>query len=125
MATASEIFDRIAPGYAADPDKDFYLELADGRTSACAYGGNRNLAVALRAAHMIELAKGSDYAGSGGGGPVTSKKEGKLAISYGGGSSESDSNSDLPLTKYGRQLAGLARGNIAALGVCGGSGFGC
>lgn len=124
MATASEIFDKIAPGYAADPDKDFYLELADGRTSACAYGGNRNLAVALRAAHMIELAKGSNHAGSGGSGPVTSKKEGKLSISYGSGSS-SGSDSDLRLTKYGEQLAGLARGNIEALGVCGGSGFGC
>ena len=85
--SAEQIFNAIAPGYAADPDKATHLELAECRTSTCAFGKNYNYAVALRAAHTIEMAKGTDHSGSGGAGPVTSKKEGQLSISYGGGSS--------------------------------------
>jgi hypothetical protein len=73
---------------------------------------------------MIELAKGTDHSGSGGAGPVTSKKEGQLSISY-GSTGKNDDDSDLGLTKYGRQLQGLINGNIAAVGVTGGCDKGC
>ena len=122
--SVEQIFNAIAPGYAADADKATYIELAEMRTSTCAFGTNYNQAVALLAAHLIELAKGDDHAGSGGAGPVTGKKEGQLSISYGSGSSEND-DSDLSMTKYGRQLQGLRRGNIAAVGVTGGADTGC
>jgi len=123
-ATAEQIFDALAPLYASDPAKDIYLELAASRTSTCAFGTNYAQAVALRAAHMIELAKGTDYAGSGGAGPVTGKKEGQLSINYGAGNSEGN-DSDLVMTKYGRQLQGLINGNIAAVAVTGGYDKGC
>jgi hypothetical protein len=117
--TVEQIFDAVAPAYAAAADKATFLELSAQRTSAHAFGGNYNYAVALLAAHLIEIAQGAAFAGSGGSGPVKSKKEGDLSISYGGADAAADS-SDLSLTKYGRQLQSLRRGNIAAVGVTGG-----
>lgn len=119
-----QIFDAVAPIYKNETDKEVYFSMAAGRTSSCAYGTNYNMAVALRAAHLMELAKGTDFSGSGAAGPVTGKKEGQLSISYGAGSSETD-GSDLSMTKYGKQLQGLSRGNIAAVGVTGGGITGC
>ena len=122
--TAEQIFDAIAPEYKNHSDKATYLELAESRISSCAFGVNRPHAVALRAAHDMTLNLGSDQSGSGGG-PITGKKEGNLSIQYAGPSSGADNGDDLILTKYGRQLKGLMRGNIAAVGVTGGADNGC
>ena len=116
--TASQIIDLIAPGYASDPDKASFITLAKMQTSLCFYGDNYQFAVALRAAHMLVL---RDRA-SGDAGPIASKREGDLAVSYGVGSTD---GGDLSLTHYGQQLQGLRKGSGAFIGVTGGLDNGC
>lgn len=124
--TAEQIFDAIAPDYKDDTDKAVYLEMAENRTSTCAYGAKRAEAVAYHAAHLIEMSKGSDYSGSGGGGPITSKREGKLGVGFGSaGMANSQGDADLSRTKYGSMLLSLAKGNIIKAGVTGGCTSGC
>ncbi len=80
MATATAILDIIAPQFASDDDKTSFIGYARGRTSLSYYGTNLEMAVALRAAHMMTL---RDIAvAGGGGGEVASKREGDLAIFY-------------------------------------------
>lgn len=114
-ATISEIFDCIAPDLAENACKDIFIDLAKNRTSLC-YGKNYNLAVALRAAHMTQLStQAGNQAGS-----VVSKREGDLAISYANGS-RSNTEGDLGLTSYGKQLLQLRIENIHTVGVTGGA----
>lgn len=62
----------------------------------------RNLAAALRAAHMLTLAESSSATGV-----VTSETVGPLSISYAAGGAM-----DLGSTAYGRQLEEMNRGYI-------------
>ena len=121
MATASEIFDKIAAAYATNADKAFFLEMAESRVNAsnAGYGLNRPLAVALRAAHDMELAKGGAFSGSGGSGAVSSKTEGKLSVSFGQSAQVANDMTGLSATKYGQQLLELSRSSFVAFGVCG------
>lgn len=119
--TASAIFDIIASQYATDPNKTDYITWARDMTSTCWYGDNTERAIALRAAHMLTLDKRAQD--NGGGGEIASKREGDLAISYHKGNT--DDNSDLALTPYGRQLAGLRKASGAFIGVTGGRDDGC
>jgi hypothetical protein len=111
--TASMIFDLIAPVYASDPGKASYLELATLRTSSCVFGANYQTAIALRAAHMMQM---RDRGGNAG--PVSSVREGDLAIYY--GSIFETWKSDLNQTSYGMELKGLIKGNGAKHSVTGG-----
>lgn len=119
---ASAILDVVAPQYATDPSKSDFLSLATGRTNTCFYGDNANLAIALRAAHMMAM-RDRGKAGAGGG-ELASKREGDLATSF-HKSSESDGTGDLGLTSYGRQLQGLTQGSSPFIGVTGGNDNGC
>ena len=116
---ASAILDIVAPQFATDPNKSDFITLATGRTNINFYGDNANLAIALRAAHMMTL-RDLGEAGGTGGGELASKREGDLALSFHKGS-QSDSDGDLALTSYGRQLQGLTRGSGAFIGVTGGN----
>jgi len=79
----------------------------------------RPYAVAYRAAHDITVAFSPDFAG-GGVGEVASKKEGDLQISYfKATTSGSSGDTDLTLTKYGKMLLSLTKGNIVSMGVTG------
>lgn len=118
-ATAEQLFDALAPAYSADPLKSVYIEIATSRTNACAFGTQANLAIALRAAHMLVLSKRS----TGEAGQVASKSEGDLSLSY--FSAGDPTGDDLSLTHYGKQLMGLLKGNIPAVGVTGGLDDGC
>lgn len=105
MATPTELIATVAPEFVGAANLDGVIEVAEARTSQSAFGDNRSLAVALLAAHTLALqARGS----TGGGGPITSVKEGDLAISYG----PSMAGSVLASTSYGEQLATLRRENI-------------
>lgn len=114
--TAPAIFDMIASQYASDPNKNNYIIIARSRTNAGWYVDNAEYAIALRAAHMITLDKRAQD--NGGGGEIASKREGDLSIAYHKGNT--DDNSDLALTPYGRQLAGLRKESGAFIGVTGG-----
>jgi len=118
---ASAYFDIIAPQYASESNKSQYISLARARTSTCWYGDNAEYAIALRAAHMMMLDKRAQD--NGGGGEISSKREGDLAISYHKG--QSSGNSDLSLTPYGRQLMGMRRERGTLIGVTGGRDDGC
>lgn len=112
----SAVFDAIAPQYSADSGKATFLSLAVNRTSACIFGDNYDLAVALRAAHMMVLRDRR----SGSPGAASSKREGGLGITY---SQASKGDPDLSQTHYGVQLQGLINGNVGAISVLG-AGFG-
>lgn len=114
MATASDILSAIAPNFDSATNRSLFIELAESRTSSTHYGANRSQAVALWAAHMIALATASEYDGVSGG-PVSSKSEGDLSISY----ATSSTSSDLASTSYGRQLLGLRRASGTGISVTG------
>ena len=110
----SAVFDTIAPAYADDPDANNFIDLATLRTSQSKFGNKYNLAVALRAAHMITL---RDRTG-GDGGTITSKSEGSLSVSY-SAPARASGDTDLMLTHFGQQLKGLIRGTIVSPTVTG------
>jgi hypothetical protein len=123
MASASAIFDTIAPQYASDSNKASFIVLARDRTSLEFFGDNYEQAVALRAAHMMTLtnSRSSGGTGSSESGSVASKREGDLAISFAQGAGEIGiKSSDLSQTHYGVQLMGLIKGSGAFIGVTGG-----
>lgn len=120
--TASSILDIIAPQYKTDPDKNDFISFARAQTSTCFYSTNTEMAIALRAAHMLVL---RDRAESGNSGEIASKREGDLAISFHKSSSSSPGGGDLGLTTYGQQLQGLRKGSGAFIGVLGGNDEGC
>jgi hypothetical protein len=122
MASASSILDIIAPQYKDDPNKADYIGFARDRTNTCVFGKNYEMAVALRAAHMMYM---RDLSAAGaGGGELASKREGDLAISF----HKSDTNQgdgDLSSSSFGKQLLGLMNGTIPYFGVTGGNDNGC
>lgn len=120
MSTASEIMETIAPQYNTDPKKASFILLAKDRTSADFFGTNYEMAVALRASHMMTLRDIAEA--GGGGGEIASKREGDLAISY--HKSGSNDDDDLSSTSYGTQLQGLKRGSGVFIGVTGGNDVG-
>jgi len=99
MATASIIIDMIAPQFASDAAKAWFIGQARLRTNMSAFGDNTEMAVALRAAHMMTK---RDLAGStsGVGGSVSNIKEGDLSMGFSQSSSSSSGNG-LSQTSYG------------------------
>lgn len=118
----------LAPQCIADGGYQVFVSMAEQRTNRQFYGLKANQAVALLAAHIWWLlGSGNGGAGSGsleGGssGPVVSKREGDLSISYGspvGSGSGSVSDSELALTRWGLMLLNLRKGCQPIMGVCG------
>ena len=103
MATASDILSIIAPQFDSEASRQGHLDQAETSTSTTHFGALRARAVALRAAHTLKLA--TDTARNGDAGPVTSKREGDLGISF--GSSRGSGSGYLQLTSYGQELAAL------------------
>jgi len=110
--TASQIFDAIAPQLAGSINKALFLDLAGGLTSSCYFQTNYNLAIALRAAHMMTLANRL----TGDSGQVTGKSEGNASISY---AQTQNDNNDLSATSYGVQLQGLINSGVGGVSVTG------
>ncbi len=117
MATASEILSAIAPHFDDVAGRQVLLGQAESRTSSTFFGANRPDAVAYMAAHFLDMAASASTS-SGAGGPITSKKEGDLAVSFGSGSSNAQA-SGLSRTSYGQMLLDLMRSSGPATGVTG------
>lgn len=100
--SAEQALDAIAPGFKDSPLKAAFLEMAALRTSAQFFGDRYGLAVAYRAAHMLQLS-----ARGGVSGMVTAQSVGEISESYGSAAGASDS--DLSQTSYGSQLLSLRR----------------
>ena len=115
--TAEQILDAIAPQFITNTNKSAHLTLAAQRTSRTCFGINYELAVALRAAHTLTLSTEANAAGGSSGG-ISSKREGDLAISFGGQSSTGVTG-DLGQTSYGVQLQQLIDSNIVGINITG------
>lgn len=117
MSTASEILSAIAPHFDDASGRSLFLERAESRTSSTFFGSNRPDAVAYMAAHFLDMAATAATA-SGASGPISSKKEGDLAVSFASSGSQG-SSSGLGQTSYGRMLLDLMRSSSPAAGVTG------
>lgn len=110
------ILSAIAPQFDSDPNRDVHIEIAEARTGTC-FGDKYNYAVALRAAHTLTLTDRAESVG-GGSGSITSKREGDVAIGF-GGFSDIGVAGDLGQTSYGVQLADLIKSCIPRVSVTG------
>lgn len=119
MPTASDILSLIASRFDDDANRSQYLALAESRTSSTYYGPNRSEAVALRAAHMMLVNEGANASTGDNIGPVASKSEGDLSISYGRVDTGAFFDPDLSSTSYGRQLLALRRASGTGIRVSG------
>ena len=116
--SASSVLSVIASQYDAYPNRDEFLSLAALRVNRCLFGDKADLATALMAAHFIALSDSSSTVRQyGESGPVTSKKEGDLSISYGGGGT--NNKDDLGLTVFGQQFQGLQTSSGLFMSVTG------
>lgn len=115
------------PLLVVDATVNTWLALAAKRHSATAFGAVFPEAMVFWAAHKIETTPGTGAGGSGSSGatgPVLSKKDGDLAISYGaagaGSSVVSGSDADYLRTTYGFAYLDLRNSRSAvAPGVVG------
>ena len=114
--SVSTVLTAIAPQYDLETDRATFLSLAENQTSRCFYGNNADLAVALRAAHMMYLKNRL----TGEAGNVSSKKEGDLSQSFASVNSKGDSN--LNQSHFGKQLQGLQNSSNLHIHVTGGLG---
>jgi hypothetical protein len=113
-----EIIATICPELSGSPSLQAYLGMAVEMTSRGFFGSLYNHAVAYRACHFFTLF--GDIQGGGesemtGTGPIASKSEGGLAVSY-AVAAAMPGDSDLNNTKYGKMILGLMKSR-ARMGV--------
>ena len=113
--SAVSIIETSCPELYGSPSLQVYLGMAVETTDRRFYGSLYEQAVAYRAAHLFTVMNGTSANGTvnavkelGGGAPVASVSEGKLAVSFSQGGAGSDA-AGLTSTKYGRALLGLKR----------------
>lgn len=116
--SVSTVLSVLAPQFDTTSDRDTYLQLSENLTSRCFYGVNADMAVALRAAHMMSL-NTSVLRANGETGAISSKKEGDLSIGFVAGAGQGIN--DLDQTHYGKQLKGLTKSSGTFIGVSGGN----
>ena len=115
--TVGQAFDAIAPQFKNSADKSVFFELAALRTSEWFYGNRYPMAVALRAAHMMELSNRGGVAGV-----VSSQREGDLSLTF---AAVGNTESDLSQTSFGTQLISLRTSCGSAAMVSGSLVGGC
>ena len=106
MATATGLLTAIAPQFDAVDSRQTILDLSESLTSSTFFGENRALAVALRAAHILTINEGASATSGGTTGPISSKREGDLSVSFG---SAGNTGTALSSTAYGLQLQDLSK----------------
>lgn len=109
--TARLILSAIAPKFDINPNRDVFLEMAALQTSISHFGEEKyERAVALRAAHEMSLATTRNLGESG---SITSKSEGQLSVSFGGGGSRITPKGleSLIQTAFGHELLDLIEGS--------------
>ena len=109
-SSISDLFDCLAPELADSTSKNCWIEIATGLTSSSYFDDQYNLAIALRSAHIGTISSSTTSAG----GPISSMREGDLAISYAVGKV---SSSGLGSTKYGIMLDNLIKSCGAGISV--------
>lgn len=113
MTTPLEYFRVVAKQFSSlsDAEVNVWLDIAGmNANTACLVGDRANLALALYAAHMVDL-DAANQIGEGGRGSVKSEREGDLSRSYG------DSSCDetwIGSTGYGKQYANMMLGCFGA-----------
>lgn len=128
MLSIESYIGALAPKLTISPSKEVYIDMAEQATNPGFWGVKYNQAVALLAAHIWYLSCPEDEAsseGSGGAnigvtGSITSKREGDLAVSYGGVSASADTSaadSDLMQSRYGVMLIRLRKGCRPFIGI--------
>lgn len=108
MSTPLEYFRLVAPGFSTTGDSTVNKWLtiaAEFVPTGCLTTEGYNMALALYAAHMLQLATAS--ASGGAVGPITSEKEGDLSRSY--GATKGD-DTVLGSTTYGIQYMDMTKG---------------
>lgn len=109
MTTSLEYFRIIAKQFASvsDAEVNVWLDIAGlNANTACLMGDRANLALALYAAHLIDL-DASNQIGEGGRGNVTSEREGDLSRTYAAGSGD---DTWMGSTGYGQQYSNMMLG---------------
>lgn len=112
VAEVLTVFRQRAQEFAsvADADVEAWIEIEGPNVSQAAFDDCWATAVAYRTAHMMKTTgEGADSLGTGGAGPVTSRKAGPRSISFGSVSSSND-ESDAAFWKesrYGRLYLSL------------------
>jgi hypothetical protein len=110
--SVDEIIAAICPDLSGSPSLPVYREMAVEFISRRFYGPMYNHAVAYRACHLFTMygdGQGSGDSSITGAGPISSKSEGGLSISYAVAATTA-ADSELNNTKYGKMLLGLNRG---------------
>jgi hypothetical protein len=117
--TIEQHLDAEAPIYITDPDKQTFIEISQSEISRVCYGTNYNRAVALYAAHLLTMRDRNKANKSGivGVGPVTSKREGGQAITFGATTSGTNNDAYLGQTTYGLALINLRTKKIIGASV--------
>lgn len=104
--SAINALNAVAPEFCDAADVSRVLNLAASRVGP-AFGAARDLATAYLAAHMLTVAQRG-----GSSGPVTSEREGDLAVSY----AVAAGGDALQSTAYGREFAKLKAENVISAG---------
>jgi hypothetical protein len=107
--SVSTYIDALAPFLASDSRKSTFITIATNRTSREEFGVNYELAVALRACHM--MAK-NPTTQPGNTGAETSRTEGEISQSFQVSQDHLKRFGDLATTSYGEQLCQLIDGCI-------------
>lgn len=112
IGTAQQIIELRASQYIGDARVPDFIALSTQLTGAV-FGDDKQLAIALRALHMLALAdRGSSVTGTAG--AITQEKEGQLSRSYGASAQNDQRFPDLSQTSWGREL--LALQNMSIMG---------
>lgn len=109
-----ELLSYLEDGVAKDPRLESWISGASFRVGRCYFGKAYVYALSLMVSHKAALA---DLAAQGASGPVTSKREGDLSVSYGNGGSD---GGDLSKTVFGQEYLSLLQQYSPSPGVTGG-----
>ena len=110
-----ELLSYLEDGVAKDPRLESWISGASFRVGRCYFGKAYVYALSLMVSHRAVLA---DLASQGASGPVTSKREGDLSVSYGSGNGTD--GGDLSLTVFGQEYLSLLEQYSPRPGVTGG-----
>lgn len=112
IGTAQQIIELKNPTLIGDPRVSDYISLAKLNLASRAFGAKYEYAVALLVLHQIAIESQSS-SGANAIGPVSSKKEGQLAVTFGGVSSNTPwTKQYLMSTAYGQELQFLYNSTI-------------
>ena len=124
--SASAILSVIAPQFDSTPNRTAYIGYATEQVTPCFFVGDSRLdrAIAYMAAHLLTLDTNASVSGLSSG-PVTSKREGDLAVSFANMTNIKNVDPLLAETSFGRQFLALRNSSGIFIGVTGGNDNGC